>query len=657
MAGLSTTARAGLRTSVRVRLLVFALFPLLLALPALMILVLYWGNAYVDRLLTAKVASDLEVANQYFQRVVERTGQDVAGLAQSRVLVGRLTPGRAVELASLLAWKRDELHLDYLRYHPAEAALMQADVHGVMGRALAGWPNTALDVYSPQDLEDIDPALARRARLEIIATPNAAPDPRREETRGLVIHSAVPVFDEDGGLLGVLEGGMLPNQNLDLVDSLNQLVYRPNAVFPASYGTATLFLGDVRIATNVRLFAGQRALGTRVSRQVRERVLGQGRTWHDRAFVVKDWYISGYQPLHDSRGQHVGMLYVGFLEAPFSHAKQMAISAIVLLVLAVGGIGALVFWRMARGIFQPLEQIDATLAAVQAGDLTTRTGPLASQDEIGRLARQLDDLLDTLGARNLELSTWAASLDRKVAERTAELGETQKQLAMSGKLAAISELTAGVAHEINNPVAVMQGNLDLMRQLLGPAAAPVQEEMRLLDQQLWRIQQIISRLLQFARPQEYAGYLEQVDVNTLLEDCLILVRHHLGKSHIAVDKQLHASRSVGINRNELQQVLINLLVNAIQAMPDGGSLILSTRDQEDSVAISIRDTGQGIPREHLERLFTPFFSTKGNGGTGLGLSLSYTLVARYGGHISVASEPGTGACFTVTLWCEPRFAG
>ncbi len=656
VAGLIHPLGEALRTSVRTRLLVIALLPLVFVLPGLLGLVLYWSNAYFDRLLVSKVTSDLVVADQYFQRVVERMGQDVSSLAQSRVLIRRLAPMAPVELTSLLAWKRDGLKLDFLRFHSAEETLMGADPRGVAGQALAGWPTTALDVYSQEDLAGIDPALARLARLELIPTPNAAPDPRREETRGLVIHSAVPVYDDEGALLGILEGGMLLNQNLNLVDTLNDLVYRPKSMFPGSHGTATLFLGDVRVATNVRLFEGQRALGTRVSRQVRDRVLGEGQTWQDRAFVVKDWYMSGYQPLVDSRGERVGMLYVGFLEAPFRHAKQTAVSAIVLLVLAVGLIGAAFFWRWARDIFQPLERMDATLSAVEAGDLMSRTGPVASRDEIGRLARHLDALLDTVAQRNRELADWAASLDLKVAERTAELTEanarlieTQRQLAMSGKLAAIGELTAGVAHEINNPVAVMQGNLDLMRQLLGDAIEPVGEEMRILDEQVWRIQQIVSRLLQFARPQEYAGYTEQVDINTLLEDCLILVRHQLGKHFISVEKRFEGRPLVEINRGELQQVVINLLVNAIHAMPAGGLLTLGSRNGDQGLEISVRDTGVGIARENLERIFDPFFTTKRGEGTGLGLSISYTLLARYGGRIDVASEPGKGALFTIRL--------
>jgi two-component system NtrC family sensor kinase len=356
---------------------------------------------------------------------------------------------------------------------------------------------------------------------------------------------------------------------------------------------------------------------------------------------------------------------VGYLEQPFSAAKRRALFAVMTLFLVIGLVAAALFWRWAGRIFRPLERIDQTMSEVEAGHLDARVGPMENRDEIGRLAQHFDELIGTQQSRSAELQRWAEQLDRMVAERTRELEqvnenlrETQRQLVMSEKLAAIGQLTAGVAHEVNNPIAVIQGNLDLLREVLGTDAAPVAHELRLVDEQVNRIRLIVTKLLQFARPAEYAGYVEQVDVNALLTDCLVLVRHLMRKGDIEVEEALHASRRVGINRNELQQVLINILVNGIHAMPDGGKLTLSTRDWEDKgVAIAIRDTGAGIRAEDLPRVFDPFFTTNHQRGTGLGLSVSYALVERYGGSITVRSRPGQGAEFTVWLLAEPSFPG
>ncbi len=603
----------------------------------------------------AKINSDLAVAHQYFNRVTDRVGDGVAGLAASRDLA-RAVEGRDPRvLAELLERRRRELHLDFLRLHDGASAAEAP--WPVLKEAAQGRAATEIDIYSAEQLAALDPALSHQARVELVPTANAAPDSRTAETRGMVIHNATPV----GGVAGrplILEGGVLLNQNLAFVDTINELVYPEGSLPAGSHGTATLFLGDVRIATNVRLFGSQRALGTRVSQAVRDQVLGQGRSWRDRAFVVSDWYISAYEPIRDSFGRPVGMLYVGYLEAPFRQARLAAIALVVLLFAAASGAGIFLSLRVARGIFRPLQRMNATMSAVEAGDASARSGAGLVRDEIGLLASHLDELLDRVQDQNLELKRWGEELDAKVAERTAELEranqrlrEAQRQLALSEKLAAIGEITAGVAHEINNPVAVIQGNLDLLRELLGPAAAPVAEELRLIDRQVERINAIVNRLLQFARPDEFAGYIETVVPDEVIADCLMLVRHLLQRGGIELVHERGATRTVRANRNELQQVMINLMVNAIHAMPAGGRLTLRTRDTEEppGIAIDVADTGVGIAPGNLERVFDAFFTTKREGGTGLGLSISYTIVARYGGRITVASREGEGSTFTVTL--------
>jgi two-component system NtrC family sensor kinase len=438
----------------------------------------------------------------------------------------------------------------------------------------------------------------------------------------MVIDIAVPIFDVQGEQIGVLEGGQLLNRNLDFVDTINDLVYNDGALPLGSRGTATRFLDDVRIATNVRMFGGDRALGTRVSAAVRHRVLDNGERWLDRAFVVNDWYVSGYEPVVDGDDRRIGMLYVGFLEAPFREVKQNILAALIGLFALIMATGVVLWLRGARSIFRPIERMDATIGAVEKGDASARTGAVEGGEggeEIARLASHLDTLLDTVAAREAELKQLNAELDQKVVERTAELREAQRQLVRSEKLAAIGQLTAGVAHEINNPIAVMQGNLDLMRALLGPAGNTVKTEVRLLDEQINRIRVIVTKLLQYARPGEFAGYVDELDTATLLHDTLPLVQHQARKSGVDIVFDTEATTRVRINRDELQQVLVNLVVNALHAMPDGGTL--ATRDSEDppGARIDVRDTGHGIAPEHIGRVFDPFFTTKRLEGTGLGL--------------------------------------
>jgi signal transduction histidine kinase len=658
---------------VRVRLLLMALLPMGVVLPAVLALTLWWGGAQFDGLLISRVGSDLVTARQYFLRVVERVGDDVHSLGESAAFERALDrAGRdgPAALSAFLAARRDELGLDFVSWVDSRGRVIASSSPGSLGDDADRWPlvrealdghaRAGIDIFSAAELARLDPALAKQARLELVVTPNAAPTQATAETRGMIVHAATPIRDARGRPAGALVGGTLLNQNLAFVDTINSLVYTEGSLPAGSHGTATLFLDDVRIATNVRLFGNARALGTRVSQAVRERVLGEGRTWLDRAFVVNNWYISGYEPVTDSFGRRVGMLYVGYLEKPYAETRRNAALAIVALFVVVALLATPLFLRWARGIFQPLERMNDTMSAVEAGDLSARTGVAGKRDEIGRLAHHFDQLLNQLQDRNRQLQAWADELDHKVAERTHDLEEanrmlreTQKRLALSEKLAAIGEITAGVAHEINNPVAVIQGNLDLARDLLGPHAAAVKEELALIDQQVGRINTIVTKLLQFARPTEYAGYVERVAPADVVADSLVLVRHLLERSRVAVARDDGATRSMNLNRNELQQVLINLIVNAIHAMPQGGTLTLRSRDADENgvagIAIEVADTGCGIPSEHLERIFDAFFTTKMDQGTGLGLSISYTLVARYGGRIDVASAVGQGSTFTVWI--------
>lgn len=663
------TVPGGGGRSVRFRLLAIALLPTLVILPLLLGVTIVRWNAKFDATLISKVNGDLTIAHQYLARILENTGEKVQALGASARFRDVIAAGDAQAMDLLLEHSRTTLGFDFLFLVDADRRIeASAREHlattprtdwPIVASALGGAPSTAIDIFANEELAHVAPDLAERARIDLVPTPNAVPTSRTQETRGMVVHSASPVALTDGRS-AALVGGILLNQNLVFIDTINDLVYREASLPEGSQGTATLFLDDVRISTNVRLFEGRRALGTRVSAVVRSTVLDMGRTWLDSAFVVNDWYISAYEPIVDSFGKRVGMLYVGFLEAPFTAAKYQTLLLIALAFLAITAASIPIFLRWARAIFQPLERMTGTIAKVESGDLGARTRHGDGKDEIGRVALHLDHLLDQLQERDRELRDWNEELNARVEERTRELQlanrqleATTKQLIMSEKLAAIGEITAGVAHEINNPIAVMQGNLEVVRNVMGRKAQLATTEFRLLDEQIHRISQIVTKLLQFAKPEEYAGYVDRHAPADVISDCLPLVQHLLNKAKVEVVRENGAVRLVLMNRTELQQVLVNLIVNAIHAMPDGGRLALRTSDQDfegrPGLAVEVADTGVGMAPEVMHKVFDPFYTTKRREGTGLGLSISQTLVTRQGGRISADSEPGKGTTFTIWL--------
>lgn len=655
--------------SVRFRLLAIALLPMLVILPLLLGVAIYRWNAKFDATLISKVNGDLTIAHQYLARILEKTGVQLRALGLSARFQQVLAADARDSLRDLLDETRKEIGLDFLYLTNGRGDILASSPPvkqqprrdwPIITSALSGEvPATGVDIFGNDELAAISPGLAERARLDLVPTPNAVPTDRSTETRGMVVHAASRAMLPDGGA-AALVGGTLLNQNLEFIDTINDLVYREASLPEGSQGTATLFLDDVRISTNVRLFEGRRALGTRVSAAVRSAVLGEGRTWLDSAFVVNDWYISAYEPLVDSYGKRVGMLYVGFLEKPFSEAKYQTLVIIIAAFIAITAATVPIFLRWASSIFMPLERVTATIGEVERGNLSARTKMPVSGDEIGRVAVHLDSLLDQIQERDRQLREWNEELNVRVRERTRDLEHanlkleaTTKQLIMSEKLAAIGEITAGVAHEINNPIAVMQGNLDVIRSVFGADADKAKVEFRLLDEQIHRISQIVTKLLQFARPEEYAGYVERHAPARIISDCLPLVQHLLNKTEIAVARDDRASRLVLMNRNELQQVLVNLIVNAIHAMPDGGTLTLRScdaeRDGRQGVAIEVTDTGIGMSTDVIEKIFDPFYTTKRRQGTGLGLSISQTLIKRQGGQITAESRVGSGSTFTVWL--------
>ncbi|WP_341364250.1 cache domain-containing protein [Thalassospira sp. SN3W] len=659
--------------SVRFKLLAIALLPTLVILPLLLGVMMVRWNSKFDALLTSKVNGDLTIAHQYFTHILETTGEQIEALGQSVTFRDVLTSGDRARIDDLLAAKRAKLGLDFLYIANRQGIVSGASPRQATPRLDADWPViatalsgaslTGVDIFDNADLAAISPDLAARARLDLVPTPNAVPTTRDAETRGMVVHSAshvsLPMVGPED-IDGALVGGILLNQNLVFIDTINDLVYRESSLPEGSQGTATLFLDDVRISTNVRLFEGRRALGTRVSSAVRQNVLEDGKVWLDSAFVVNDWYISAYEPIVDSFGDRVGMLYVGFLEAPFAQTKYESLLIIIAAFLFVATLSVPIFLRWARGIFKPLERMTQTIARVESGDFGARTHIDQVQDEISLVAEHLDDLLDQVQERDKRLRAWNEELNARVDARTSELREanrqleaTTKQLIMSEKLAAIGEITAGVAHEINNPVAVLQGNLDVVRDLLGENVRIAETEFRLIDEQVSRINLIVTKLLQFAKPEEYAGFVERHSPGEVIGDCLPLVQHLLNKADIEVARESRARRLILMNRTELQQVVVNLMVNALHAMLGSGTLTLIDEDFDRNgkpgIRISIRDTGTGMSSDILGRIFDPFYTTKRREGTGLGLSISKTLIDRQGGAMAVESEPGKGTLFTIWL--------
>ncbi len=679
-----------IRTKVRYKILFLVLFPILLVMPVALALAINWGKQFTYQQLFLKVRTDLNVSHDVFGRIRQDYLTDLERLAESYVFHVALGSGNEASITEQVEALKNQQNFSFLNLieiknsslNFAQESLTngESSTNGksstnrksstkressALLKAYQGQASVGVEIFSADDLYNINPKLRDQVQLPLLATPRARPTKRTLEDRAMVIRALYPVKDSRNEVVAILDGGVFLNGNFEFVDAIRDLAYAPKSLPEGSIGTVTVFLDDVRISTNVPLKEGERALGTRVSNEVRSKVLDNGTTWIDRAFVVNDWYVSSYEPITDIDGNRVGMLYAGFLEKPFRDQLWNALGVLILMFLVLMLLSAWIAIRGARKIFKPIEKMSNVAHSAQEGG-ALRVGIIQSKDEIGTLSREFDDMLDELQLRNQQIQEWADSLEDKVELRTSELKsknqdlensiqllrQTRQQLVVAEKLAALGELTAGVAHEINNPTAVMLGNLDIMVAELGENAEPVQHEIDLVIKQIYRIKDIINRLLQYAHPDKYAGYVTMTEVNTLVADTLQLVNHLRQESIIKITMDLNATKMVEINPQELQQVLVNLLVNAIHALPkEGGEILIKSSDwKQQGVVVSIIDNGKGIEKESLKQIFNPFFSTKGQGeGTGLGLSISYGLVRRYGGNITADSEIDKGSEFTIWL--------
>jgi len=246
-----------------------------------------------------------------------------------------------------------------------------------------------------------------------------------------------------------------------------------------------------------------------------------------------------------------------------------------------------------------------------------------------------------------ELKAFSQQMEEKIQKTTADLKKTEAQLIRSEKLAALGQLAAGIAHEIRNPLTSINILIHSLTENL-PSENTHREDLKVIEEEILRINEIVNQFLRFAKPAP--PLLDKTDLIPIFEETLQLLRPQIEKGKIAVQKEFEPLPLITVDREQIKQVILNLLMNAIQAMPGGGQLSMSGRFSRDGywVELTVQDSGVGIPPEDLDKLFDPFFSTK-EGGIGLGLSIAHRIIDQHHGKIEVESNPGKGTLFTISL--------
>jgi len=493
-------------------------------------------------------------------------------------------------------------------------------------------PVVSTCVVSADDLRKESPVLAQRAYLKFIETPKARAREEKEETSGLMLKAAAPIFDFESKFIGVVYGGVLVNRNFEIVDKIKETVFQNVVYEGADIGTATIFLDDLRVSTNVKNEDGTRAIGTRIAEDVYDQVVKEGNQWIGRAYVVNNWYITAYEPIRDIEDEIIGILYVGILEQKYADIKSRTVVVFLAITLMGACTSMVLAYLFSRKMSGSVRKLVSASKEVANGNLDAKV-EIRSNDELRELADSFNLMASALKKRDEQLKEFA-----------------RKKIMESERLAIIGQLAADVAHEINNP---LQGIVAYSHLLLEKVAGEnsTRESISKIATQANRCTDIIRGLLDFSRqrkPQKRPS-----DVNLIMQECVSLVENQAVFHNIQIERDFEENLPrVILDPSQMQQVFMNMLINAAEAMEGNGRLKLATRfdAKEKYIEAEFTDTGHGITEENLERIFDPFFTTKEVGhGTGLGLAISYGIIKEHNGTISVQSEIGKGTTFFLRL--------
>jgi len=509
------------------------------------------------------------------------------------------------------------------------------------GRACSG-----LRLVPLSELAAESPDLAAQAYIPLRATAGAKALPEGEPTTAMLLETASPIVRAPGQVIGVVRSGAVLNRDFSLVDQIRDNIFTASTYRGLNLGTVTIFQGDVRIATNVLDKNGERAVGTRVSAEVYDRVLTQGQRWIGPALVVGNWYISAYEPLTDFTGKTIGILYVGVVQKRYDDmrdwARLMFLSiAALALVLAVGVAGVL-----SRRLTRPLTLLTAAAGAVARGDLQFRfIAPSSAQhDEAQMLAVTFHQMLHALRERDEQLRTSYDHLQLT----TQELHRWNQNYL---------ETLEFITHELKNQVAAMKLNLLAVRDgYVGEITPDQHEALDDIATTLRRTEEMILNYLNLSRIEK--GELEVrarpvVLRSDVLDPVMREFASRFADDDMAVEITLPPELLAQADPTLLQIVFSNLLGNAAKYGKRGGHIRISGAQQNDRVEVHIWNDGPGVPAAELDQLFQRFSRLAGGAikerGTGLGLFIAREIIRKHGGDLHVESDYPQWIDFILTL--------
>ena len=610
-----------------------------------------------------RVEMDLGAAWSAYEAERTRMQVVVSMVSQSESLRSALRGGASrAEVSSELDAFRRKYDVDFLtvaagdgrviaRSRPPFAAGDKVEENPVIGCALAGTASSGTVLMSRAELLRESTRLAERAYIPIVYTEHTTPTDRVAEDRGMVIEAAIPVLDAGDHVLGIVYGGVLLNRKSALVDRIRNATFGDRTYRGKPVGTVTIFLGDVRIATNVMLDTGARALGTRISEEVYDKVLRRGERFADRAFVVNDWYLSAYDPIRDPTGAIIGIIYVGLLEKQYLGYKSgLALEYLGITFLSLA-LAAGIALYLSSGFRRPILRLVRATRELSGGNLHARVQVVRASREVTELAQAFNSMAAALEVRSNELQD--ASLALQKAYREAE-----------EKNRAYLEMLGFVTHELKSPLASIVFAIGSLRDhILGALNSKQEALLKAASISADYLRDTIANYLNLSRIEEGELKLHLAEVRF----CSGVIEPLLARlSDLASDRGMRIvcdvpAGLIGVcDPGLVASVFQNLLSNAIKYGREGGEILVAAHptDEGKSLRFSVWNEGEGFERGAGEKLFQKFSRLTSGGddtksGTGLGLFVSRRIIEKHGGRIWAESDPGWWAEFIFTLPAAP----
>jgi two-component system NtrC family sensor kinase len=512
-------------------------------------------------------------------------------------------------------------------------------------KALKGESVTSIELMSKEDMTLEQTGLSDRAFLVLEDTPHAKPSPKTEETRGMVLIGAVPI-ERGRQILGVIYGGILLNRNYAMVDRITDIVFKQTTQNSPATGTVTIFLSDSRIATTVRLANGNRAIGTRVSKEVADRVLENGMRWEGKAFVVNDWYLTAYDPIKDFQGSVIGMLYVGIVERPFTDMIKDTILKYILLSIFGITVALILAFFLAGRIAGPTQRLAAAAQQMHIGE---QPAPVSTEDA-GHETKALIHSFNEMAEAIFERETRLKEANEKLEDANVSLTNLNRSY---------MEMLGFISHELKSPLATIMNYVYLIReQKLGPLTDKQHRAMGNIDNNVKLIVEMARHYLNLSRIE--SGELEPVTtrvevVNEVLTPLIDSFSPAAAERKMTILNTIGQDVVLQTDLNMTREVFENLISNAIKYGRDGGAIKLTAQTAGDFVRFSVFNEGEGVAPEKINALFQKFSRleedkvARKQKGTGLGLFICKYIMEAHRGEIQVNSKQGEWIEFIFTL--------